>query len=130
MREGRLEEIKEATEDAWFVSEVRPFVGELVEEVETLRGRLEAVCDVVSDADAFNGVVEATAIMGAVRGESERALKVGDRVRMNRNHAGMEEGEEAIVIALTVAGTNLVMMDMVGYEGRYNMEPEFLDKVK
>jgi hypothetical protein len=69
MREGRLEEIKEATAEAWFVSEVRPFVDELVEEVEELRGRLGAVCDVLSDAEAFDEVVNPWKVLEAVRGE-------------------------------------------------------------
>jgi hypothetical protein len=69
MGEGRLEEIKEATEDAWFVSEVRPFVAELVEEVRRLNGRLEAVCDVVSDCAPFGEPVSSVAVMEAVRGE-------------------------------------------------------------
>lgn len=69
MEEGRLEEIKEATEDAWFVSEVRPFVAELVEEIDRLNGRLQAVCDVVSNAEAFGDSPESGRIMEAVRGE-------------------------------------------------------------
>jgi hypothetical protein len=69
MNEGRLERVKEVlaklddaprydTND--FANDLfatHQLALELVEEVESLRGRLQAVCDVVSDADAFNGVV-------------------------------------------------------------------------
>lgn len=41
----------------------------LVAEVESLNGRLEAVCDVVSNAAAFGDSPEAGRIMEAVRGE-------------------------------------------------------------
>lgn len=73
MDEGRLEQIKEdlANLEATSRYDTNDFSNdlfttnqlahELVEEVETLRGRLQAVCDVLSDADAFNGVVEANA---------------------------------------------------------------------
>lgn len=45
---------------------------ELVLEVRRLNERLEAVCGVVSDADAFDGVVEANKIMEAVRGPESK----------------------------------------------------------
>jgi hypothetical protein len=44
-------------------------VVELAGEVERLRGRLEAVCAVVSDAAAFGEPVSSVAVMEAVRGE-------------------------------------------------------------
>lgn len=41
----------------------------LAGEVRRLRGRLEAVCDVLADAAAFGRVVEPNDILEAVRGE-------------------------------------------------------------
>lgn len=42
---------------------------ELALEVRRLEGRLDAVCDVVSDAAAFGEPVSSVAVMEAVRGE-------------------------------------------------------------
>lgn len=42
---------------------------EMVEEIERLRGRLEAVCDVVSAYAAFGEPVSSVAVMEAVRGD-------------------------------------------------------------
>lgn len=69
MDEGRLEEIEATAAEAWFISEVRPDIAELVAEVRKLRGRLEAVSDALSDAAAFGRVVEANEVLEAVRGQ-------------------------------------------------------------
>ena len=76
MHEGRLEEIKaEALSDKNWVSESDLVILELVAEVECLRGRLEAVCDVVSDACAFGDDVPALRVMEAVRGYRTATLE-------------------------------------------------------
>lgn len=81
MREGRLEEIKarleghdsgayhDASDMAVGFGEVVSESLELVEEVETLRARLEAVCGVLSDAAASDELVDPWRILEAVRGE-------------------------------------------------------------
>lgn len=80
MIEGRLERIKEElveletsprydTNDFsndLFTTTV--LAGELVEEVEELRARQEAVCAIVSDAVAFGEALSALKILEAVRG--------------------------------------------------------------
>lgn len=47
---------------------------ELAAEVRRLEGRLQAVCDVLSDADAFDGVVDPETVMEAVRGYRQATL--------------------------------------------------------
>ena len=69
MDEGRLEEIEATAADAWFISEVRPFVAELVDEVRALEGRLQAVRDVVSDAESYGEDLDHEKVLEAVRGE-------------------------------------------------------------
>jgi len=80
MDEGRLEEIKARIESMYTanyydtndfanaLSDTRLEAQELIEEVESLRGRLEAVCGVVSDAAAFGDDISALRVMEAVRG--------------------------------------------------------------
>ena len=71
MHERRLAEIKaEMTADLYpREAEYALAMGrELVREVETLRARLEAVCGVLADAAAFDGVVESNKVLEAVRG--------------------------------------------------------------
>lgn len=48
---------------------------ELSAEVARLEGRLEAVCDVLSDADAFDGVVHQEKVMDAVRGYRQATME-------------------------------------------------------
>lgn len=50
------------------LEEIRQDARVLVAEVERLNGRLEAVCDAVSDACAFGEPVSSVAVMEAVRG--------------------------------------------------------------
>jgi hypothetical protein len=79
MHERRLKEIKEFAEAelrATFPLDAEDFARrtkkdtlDLVAEIERLNGRLEAVCDVLSDADAFDGVISDELVMRAVRGE-------------------------------------------------------------
>ncbi len=81
LNEGRLEEIKAAVENfdvgayhgtdmlADAITEIRGEASELIDEVEELRGRLEAVCDIVSDACAFGENLSALRILEAVRGQ-------------------------------------------------------------
>jgi hypothetical protein len=83
MREGRLQEIKAGIESldtgryygadmlADALTEKNSEAAELVAEVERLEGRLEAVCAVLSDAEAFDGVVDASKVLEAVRGGQE-----------------------------------------------------------
>ena len=69
MDEGRLEEIEATAADAWFISEVRPDIAELVAEVRRLRGVQDAVCGVLSDAAAFGEDVDPGKVLEAVRGQ-------------------------------------------------------------
>lgn len=48
MDSARLDEIEEVTEDAWFISEVRPFVTDLVAEVRRLQKVESALKDAVA----------------------------------------------------------------------------------
>lgn len=56
----RLEEIEAVTEDAWFISEVRPFVTELVGEVRRLQAlekRVTRLADAYeANADMLDGI--------------------------------------------------------------------------
>ncbi len=81
MDKSRLEECRawaESTDKHVHISGVRLPAGmatELVAEVERLNGRLQAVCDVLSDADAFDGVIHDSDIMEAVRGYRQATLE-------------------------------------------------------
>jgi hypothetical protein len=68
MEEGRLEEIEATAADAWFISEVREDIAELVAEVRRLNGRLEAVESIMADPNAFYGQDVTDKVLGAVRG--------------------------------------------------------------
>lgn len=91
MDEGRLEEIEATAAEAWFISEVRPDIDELVAEVRNLRGRLDAVCGVLSDAAAYGDDIPAAKVLEAVRGEREARqreisfdeIREGDRIRVS-----------------------------------------------
>lgn len=103
MDEGRLEQVKEdlrklengdyydTNDYAGALSETGSLAQELVEEVETLRGRLQAVCDVLSDAEAYGEDVDPGKVLEAVRGEREARVKEirfdeireGDRIRVS-----------------------------------------------
>lgn len=75
MREERLEECRawaEITDENLDCAGLRLPDGmatEMVEEIDRLNGRLQAVCDVVNNAAAFGDSPEAGRIMEAVRGE-------------------------------------------------------------
>jgi hypothetical protein len=81
MREGRLEEIRECAEDwdygkyydtsdfADALSLARSDARELIEEVERLRGRLEAVERLVLDACAYGDDISALRVLEAARGQ-------------------------------------------------------------
>lgn len=103
MREGRLEEIKarleghdsgayhDASDMAIGFGEVVSEALELVEEVEALRGRLQAVCDVLSDAEGFGEDVDPDDVLKAVRGQREarervigfEGIQAGDLLRVS-----------------------------------------------
>lgn len=64
----RLAEIEARTEDAWFVSELRPYVTELVAEVRRLQGCVDDVADLLADNVPFGLEVLPHDIMVALRG--------------------------------------------------------------
>lgn len=88
MDEGRLEEIEANAADAWFISEVREDIDDLVSEVRNLRGRLQAVCDVLSDAAAFGDDIPAGKVLEAVRGQRAAVKKVPRIIEFAEIRAG------------------------------------------
>lgn len=127
MDEGRLEQVKKDlrklkhgdyydTHDfAIALGESVNLADELAAEVEMLRGRLEAVCDVVSDSAAYGDDIAAAKVLEAVRGEREARerfigfdeIREGDMIRVSFPPRGgmsdnwtIEYGHTAIAYAL------------------------------
>ena len=85
MQEGRLEKIKAWAEEPLrrtfpldameFADTSRRVTLELVAEVKRLNGRLQAVCDVLSNADATDGVIRDGAVMEAVWGFRQATIE-------------------------------------------------------
>lgn len=64
----RLAEIEASAEDAWFISEIRPYITELVAEVRRLQKCAQDVADLLADNVPFGLEVLPHDIMVALRG--------------------------------------------------------------